>query len=122
MSITTVIFVGLLSVLDVTFTHFLFFLEKKKGVFDIKSERNWLPRLIMRGNPTPRNYLLGCLFSTGLFIAGSIVIDNFAFIAIGMLALLNRIHIDTVRIFYMNWDNEIYWKILRVTMKHRKRN
>ena len=50
-----------ISVLDLTLTHYSFFLLKKCKEFNINDEKGLLIKVLMFNNPAPWNYVLQCL-------------------------------------------------------------
>ena len=58
-----IILILLLSFFDMLLTHYQFFMDRKKKVMNMRSERNIIPRLIMGKNPNPKNFIVGCVFT-----------------------------------------------------------
>lgn len=106
----------LLGLLDVTLTHYQFFLDKKKDAFDARSELMWLPRKIMNNNPNPYNYLLGVLI-TCMIYSLSVWYPPVQPVLLGLLGVANYTHIANIGVIKKNWDNDAYWMYSRAIKK-----
>lgn len=116
-----IITILLFAVLDITLTHYLFFLDRKKDVLDMSCEKNWIPRLIMQGNPNPINFITAVIINVSvmgfiLMFAGELMTG----IIFGLLIFVNYSHYHQLMDRRRNWDNELYWKIVKLEREVRK--
>ena len=116
----SVLFVALLSFLDITLTHYRFFLDKKKKVFEIRDEKGILGRIIMGKNPNPRNYLVGCILSISVFFFVSLLNENASLMFIGALFIVNFLHVTEIDKVRRNWNNRNFWNLFKRYRKIRK--
>jgi len=112
-----------LSMLDILLTHYTFFLLRKKEPVDMNMEKGLVARWIMRGNPNPRNYVLGSFFNIVVFIVAvsfatyqgiGVEVTN---TVLGVMMMLNFIHVINITDVARNWSNEKYWKIRKIMRK-----
>lgn len=83
-------------------------------------ERNPIARFIMKGNPNPNNFILGCCFSLTLFYVFSVyVVDDIVRgMYLGFLFVVNVYHWTNIQDTKRNWNNKKYWKIIRFEHKN----
>ncbi len=117
-----IIAILVLAVLDITLTHYAFFLDRKKDALDMSLEKNWLPRFIMRNDPNPINFIVGCLFNItvmGLivFILNEVIMEGIIF---GMLLLVNYSHYFLLKTTKEQWNNDKFWKALKLYRESKK--
>jgi hypothetical protein len=103
--------------LDIAWTHFHFFLDRKKGLTSTKMERNPIIRKFFMKQVTPLSFLAGILYVftvlTLLFIVAvkfTNYYSDYIYLVFGMYFLLNYIHLMGIEQTYKNWNNEAYWK------------
>ena len=119
------IIIYLLCFLDVTLTHYQFFLKDKKKCLFLSDEINPIPRFIMRlgKKPNPMNYLIGTFFSLTIlnlifFISKYNI--NFIWLCIGMYMIIINIHFHNVIVIKDNWNNKKYWSLFKKEKKYKK--
>lgn len=120
MLLTTTIQLLILS--DITITHYFFHLMRKKNCLDMKQERNWLPRMIMGGNPRPTTLLRGSIINitilTTIFILSN---KEFQYAMIGAYIMLNYSHyLQWIRI-KETWTNDKSWHYYKKMLEAEKK-
>jgi len=110
---TTLFLIITLCFIDITLTHYRFFLDKKKEVFNVKDELGTLARLIMKGNPAPNNYIVGCLISFLVLIFASFFTLKFVDFMFGAYFIIIWTHLAHISIVHQNWYNKKFWHILK---------
>lgn len=120
----TIMFVIFLSFLDITLTWYRMHLDKVKGCFDLRKERNFIPRLIMGKSCSWKRYSIAVfifpvLFAVICFIDFFIGKPQYTYIFVGMLSVVNYIHFIGITEVYANWNNPAYFKRHR---NHWKKN
>ena len=115
-----ILFIISLSFIDITLTHYRFFLDRKKKVFEIRDEKGILGRIVMGNDPNPRNYLVGCLISISVFAFVSMFNRDASLMFIGALFIVNFIHITEINKVRRNWNNRGFWNLFKKYRKVRK--
>lgn len=103
--------------LDIALTHFLFFLDRKKGMISNKQERNLIVRKLFMKQINPVSFLMGIIYVySGLILSYIISVrftsnyHEFVYMILGIYILMNYIHVINLNIRYLNWNNERFWK------------
>ena len=103
----------LLYVLDITLTHYQFYVLKKYGILNMKFERNIIPRLFLRNNPSPLNYLVMCFVLCpsliGFLIFVSMIDVMPIYAVLGMILMVNIYHVENLRILKANSGDPNYF-------------
>lgn len=107
-------FMCFLAMLDVLLTHYRLYLDKLKHIFNMNREVNWIPRLIMAGNPRPRSFLIGSMINIVCFIGIVYLAKDLyaAYFITGTLFMLAYMHYNEIIVYKANWDNEVMWMLL----------
>lgn len=84
----------------------------------MKFERNIIPRLIMKDNPNPKNFIVGCVFTMTILSLFSFFVGDIGLgIWFGVLFTVNIYHCIGIRDTVRNWNNKKYWILRKVANK-----
>lgn len=114
---TGLIYVYFFSFMDVIFTFYQFCLLDKKGVRMKSLEINPVIRRIIKYGISPLKYLFATFFCFGIM---TIIIKLFDYnllvigMMVGALGVVNSTHFANLKKFRQEWNNETYWKKMRV--------
>jgi len=105
--------IALWILLDVCFTQYIFHLHKKKNVLNYNHERNVIPRTILKYSKGGFKILIPTTLN--ILILGWLTykLMNVGYIIFGAMALVNYIHLISIKERHKNWNNEKYWYYMK---------